>query len=149
MVRILRIWPSLLAVAATWIGAGDLQAKPPELPMRPDVECLIPAPFDLPGANVPFLLTPQQAPAEVSKAEMLCMPPEIEQLNVYPQEIAVFPATLRMPDLPAVDSRIVLALERIEGEVEVYESVDYWIRRMVARFGYDSQFHLVLRPRYD
>jgi hypothetical protein len=112
------IW--VAAACGVAISLGQAQAKPPELPARPNVECKVPPKpmveerFD----TVPLeLYTDDVIPAPAkSMLETLPMPTEVEILTVPPREIIETPAALRLPSLPALDSGIVLALEKVEGQ---------------------------------
>jgi hypothetical protein len=132
MDRILRISPIFLFSFSMLFAPNDTQAKPPELPATPNDQCLIPAIFNPQEWNLPFSLMPLEFRVEVPDTETACMPSEIEILTVPPREVPTTPTALRCPHLPAIDSQLILNLEKIEGQMEAYRFIDRAIRRVVT-----------------
>jgi hypothetical protein len=132
MDRILRISPIFLFSFSMVFAPNDTQAKPPELPATPNDQCLIPALFNPEEWNLSFSLMPLEFRVEVPQTEAACMPSEIEILTVPPREVPTTPTTLRRPDIPAIDSQLILNLEKIEGKAEAYRVIDREVRRVVT-----------------
>ena len=126
MDRILRISPILLVSFIMLLAPNDMQAKPPELPVTPNDQCLIPAAF-VPQQWKSLLTLEFQMPD--LEVETVGMPAEVEVLTVPPRPVPEIPASLRTPELPAIDSRLILVLEKIYGQVEAYRVIDGDIQR--------------------
>jgi hypothetical protein len=132
MVRILCKSPVLLFGLALLLADRDLEAKPPELPATPNDQCLIPAIFNPQEWNLPFSFVPLEFRVEVPQSETACMPAEVEILTVPPRLVPEIPTTLRNPDLPGIDSRLILVMEKIEGQTEAYRQIDRDIQRIAV-----------------
>jgi hypothetical protein len=128
MVRNLRSWPGFAITFVALFAASHLQAKPPELPAKPKDECVIPAVFDPQKWDIPLLIVPSQFEFEESlQPEKPCMPAEIEVLTIPPHEVPVPPTTLRLPSLPPIDAGLILALEKVEAELEAKDMAQFGI----------------------
>ncbi|HLW67519.1 MAG TPA: hypothetical protein VKS79_19545 [Gemmataceae bacterium] len=131
MDRILRISPILLISFGIFSTPTDSSAKPPELPATANDQCVIPAAFR--PFSAPFDLQTLEFRIEVPQSDVVRIPAEIEVLTVPPRETPSIPYALRTPDLPAIDSRLILTLEKIEQEVESYRAINRDVPRIAIR----------------